>query len=136
VRPSASLDRAMGNQYVAQKCPNFTRPIRSDAGVQTEVLELPDRPTRKLVPNGFWEASNPLRVDRRPIGSWTAASGIASEEPRSVSPQVRDACLQDRGRETGLSYSGPTRAKCGKLTGLPAENAVAFTSSRPLDAKT
>ena len=36
--------------------------------------------------------------------------------------RLRGACLQDWGRETALSYSGPTRAKCGKLTGLPAKN--------------
>src|SRR5450755_791734 len=29
--------------------------------------------------------------------------------------------------ETGISESGPTRAECGTLTGLPAKNGVAFT---------
>ena len=36
-----------------------------------------------------------------------------------------------RSRETGLSYSGPTRAKCRKLAGLPAKNAEGFSNAVP-----
>jgi hypothetical protein len=32
--------------------------------------------------------------------------GLLTEQPRSVSPRVRGACVRDRGRETALSYTG------------------------------
>ena len=36
-----------------------------------------------------------------------AGSGIAAEEPRSISPRVRGACPQDRGRTTGFCQTSP-----------------------------
>jgi len=42
--------------------------------------------------------------------------GVLRRSRVASSPAVRRACLQDRGRETGLSESGPTRARPLKLT--------------------
>jgi hypothetical protein len=51
--------------------------------------------------------------------------GIAPEHVPSVDLERRGlGALRDTGRETALSYSGPTRAKCGTLAGLIASNGV------------
>src|SRR5450759_3539725 len=50
-------------------------------------------------------AAEPVRSDRRASGSWAAASGIASEQPRGVYLHGCGACACKIGAETSLSES-------------------------------
>ena len=66
-----------------------------------------------------------LVIPSLPKLAYTVEHLIIPTQKAAVFPS-RTRCHFGRcsGRETALSYSGPTRAKCGKLTALHAENAV------------
>src|ERR1035437_7624229 len=87
----------------------------------------------RMCPPGIPQTAFPEDVEARPsrvVGNPEVGprlQGLLRRSRAAYPHGCEPRACKNGGRETGLSYSGPTRAKCGKLTGLPAKNAVVFS---------